>query len=92
MQDQLDWLQEFVLLHSNTSTGTNNDADAKGREFALQEVLCHNDLLCGNVLYQEPIPQQNPQGGKVFLIDYEYAAYNYRAFDLANHFSGRHDN
>mmetsp|Transcript_1084 Transcript_1084/g.2227 ORF Transcript_1084/g.2227 Transcript_1084/m.2227 type:complete len:396 (-) Transcript_1084:325-1512(-) len=87
MQDQLDWLQEFVLLHSNTSTGTNNDADAKGREFALQEVLCHNDLLCGNVLYQEPIPQQNPQGGKVFLIDYEYAAYNYRAFDLANHFS-----
>lgn len=24
----------------------------------------------------------------VHIIDYEYAAYNYRAFDIANHFSG----
>lgn len=26
----------------------------------------------------------------VHIIDYEYAAYNYRAFDIANHFSGTH--
>lgn len=25
----------------------------------------------------------------VHIIDYEYAAYNYRAFDIANHFSGK---
>ncbi|KAJ1138058.1 hypothetical protein NDU88_004449 [Pleurodeles waltl] len=43
-------------------------------------VLCHNDLLCKNVIYNET-------KGYVRFIDYEYAGYNYQAFDIANHFN-----
>lgn len=42
-------------------------------------VFCHNDLLLGNVIYTK---EQN----FVTFIDYEYAAFNYQAFDIANHF------
>ena len=41
-------------------------------------VLCHNDLLLKNFI-------KNDQG--VEIIDFEYSAYNYRAFDLVNHFN-----
>ncbi|XP_063811327.1 ethanolamine kinase 2 [Pseudophryne corroboree] len=43
-------------------------------------VLCHNDLLCKNVIYNE-------EEGYVRFIDYEYAGYNYQAYDIANHFN-----
>ncbi|XP_057669731.1 ethanolamine kinase 1 [Diorhabda carinulata] len=43
-------------------------------------VFCHNDLLLGNVIYNE-------QENKVTFIDYEYAAPNYQSFDIANHFA-----
>ncbi|CAL8318744.1 unnamed protein product [Lota lota] len=43
-------------------------------------VLCHNDLLCKNIIYQ-----QGP--GDVKFIDYEYAGYNYQAYDIGNHFN-----
>ncbi|XP_075709845.1 ethanolamine kinase 2 isoform X2 [Rhinoderma darwinii] len=43
-------------------------------------VLCHNDLLCKNVIYNE-------EEGHVRFIDYEYAGYNYQAYDIANHFN-----
>ncbi|KAF9578217.1 hypothetical protein BGW38_006104 [Lunasporangiospora selenospora] len=43
-------------------------------------VFCHNDLLYGNLIYSEPKDD-------VFFIDYEYGAYSYRAFDIANHFN-----
>ena len=41
-------------------------------------VLCHNDLLLKNFI-------KNEKG--IELIDYEYSGYNYRAFDIANHFN-----
>ena len=41
-------------------------------------VFCHNDLLSGNILYE--------QTRGMFLIDFEYSSYNYRVFDIANHF------
>ncbi|KAG8226117.1 hypothetical protein J437_LFUL006747 [Ladona fulva] len=41
-------------------------------------VFCHNDLLLGNVIYKD---------NKVTFIDYEYADYNYQAFDIGNHFN-----
>ena len=41
-------------------------------------VFCHNDLLLKNFIINEK---------DVELIDYEYSGYNYRAFDLANHFN-----
>ncbi|XP_038605133.1 ethanolamine kinase 2 isoform X1 [Tachyglossus aculeatus] len=43
-------------------------------------VLCHNDLLCKNIIYNET-------EGHVRFIDYEYADYNYQAFDIGNHFN-----
>ncbi|CAG9090725.1 unnamed protein product [Plutella xylostella] len=43
-------------------------------------VFAHNDLLLGNVIY-------NQDEGSISFIDYEYAAYNYQAFDIANHFN-----
>lgn len=46
--------------------------------FASPVVFCHNDLLSGNLI---------DQGSKVSFIDYEYGGYNYRGFDIANHFA-----
>ncbi|XP_034031763.1 ethanolamine kinase 1-like isoform X1 [Thalassophryne amazonica] len=43
-------------------------------------VLCHNDLLTKNIIY-------NQNQGTVKFIDYEYADYNYQAFDIGNHFN-----
>ncbi|MEQ2229555.1 hypothetical protein ILYODFUR_020073 [Ilyodon furcidens] len=43
-------------------------------------VLCHNDLLTKNIIY-------NSFEGTVKFIDYEYADYNYQAFDIGNHFN-----
>lgn len=43
-------------------------------------VFAHNDLLLGNVLY-------NQKEESVIFIDYEYTAPNYQAFDIVNHFT-----
>ncbi|XP_077590597.1 ethanolamine kinase 2 [Stigmatopora nigra] len=43
-------------------------------------VLCHNDLLTKNIIHDR-------ERGTVKFIDYEYAEYNYQAFDLGNHFN-----
>lgn len=45
-------------------------------------VFCHNDLLCGNILYD------HDENGvcSVNFIDFEYGNYNYRSFDIGNHF------
>ncbi|CAF0715411.1 unnamed protein product [Brachionus calyciflorus] len=40
-------------------------------------VFCHNDINVGNIL---KLPE------KLMVIDYEYGSYNYRGFDLGNHF------
>lgn len=47
-------------------------------------VFGHNDLQEGNILLQKIKSCR-----KVSLIDFEYCAYNYRAFDIANHFTER---
>ncbi|XP_061396868.1 ethanolamine kinase [Musca vetustissima] len=43
-------------------------------------VFAHNDLLLGNVVYTE-------SRQTVTFIDYEYADYNFQAFDIGNHFT-----
>ncbi|XP_072519845.1 ethanolamine kinase 1 [Salminus brasiliensis] len=43
-------------------------------------VLCHNDLLTKNIIY-------NSAEGVVKFIDYEYADFNYQAYDIGNHFN-----
>ncbi|KAG5191711.1 kinase-like domain-containing protein, partial [Tribonema minus] len=53
-------------------------------------VFCHNDLQYGNVMYTcaEDGGSGGSDGGSggLYLIDYEYASYNPRGFDVGNHF------
>ncbi|KAK7099283.1 choline/ethanolamine kinase-like [Littorina saxatilis] len=46
-------------------------------------VFCHNDLQEGNILYNSS--ESDPEK-KMTIIDWEYGNYNYRGFDLGNHF------
>ncbi|XP_004488529.1 probable ethanolamine kinase [Cicer arietinum] len=43
-------------------------------------IFAHNDLLSGNIMI-------NHEEDKLYFIDYEYASYNYRGFDIGNHFA-----
>ncbi|KAM7268790.1 hypothetical protein ACFE04_010956 [Oxalis oulophora] len=43
-------------------------------------VFAHNDLLSGNIMV-------NDQEEKLYIIDFEYGSYNYRGFDIGNHFN-----
>ncbi|KAD3067929.1 hypothetical protein E3N88_35809 [Mikania micrantha] len=43
-------------------------------------VFAHNDLLSGNVMLNE-------DEEKLYIIDFEYASYSYRGFDIGNHFN-----
>ncbi|XP_022198571.1 ethanolamine kinase 1 [Nilaparvata lugens] len=47
-------------------------------------VFCHNDLLLANVIHRNT--STTPTANAITFIDYEYAAYNYQAFDIGNHF------
>ncbi|RWS27241.1 choline/ethanolamine kinase-like protein 3 [Leptotrombidium deliense] len=59
-------------------------------------VFCHNDLQEGNILLTECQKPSNKAksnelvlkelNDRIVLIDFEYCAYNYRGFDIANHF------
>jgi len=51
----------------------------KVQEMQSPVVFCHNDLLVKNLVYDK-------EKDVINFIDYEYAAYNYQAFDIANHF------
>ncbi|XP_021494625.1 choline/ethanolamine kinase isoform X1 [Meriones unguiculatus] len=45
-------------------------------------VFCHNDIQEGNILLlSEPKNDDN-----LMLVDFEYSSYNYRGFDIGNHF------
>jgi choline/ethanolamine kinase len=44
-------------------------------------VFCHNDMQEGNILFCEKADKW-----QLIPIDFEYASYNYRGFDIANHF------
>ena len=43
------------------------------------DILCHNDLNHGNLLYDEA-------KSEVWAVDLEFAGFNHRGFDLGNHF------
>jgi ethanolamine kinase len=48
-------------------------------------VFCHNDLLHANIIYSKD-GEFGDAKECVTFIDFEYAGYNYRGFDIANHF------
>ena len=89
-------LQHCLQMVPDEDGGKNaSSAFSEGYQFGLDVVFAHNDLLSGNILLPTgadnsdlecSIPGMEPT--KVHIIDYEYAAYNYRAWDLANYFCG----
>ncbi|XP_048158136.1 LOW QUALITY PROTEIN: choline/ethanolamine kinase [Corvus hawaiiensis] len=46
-------------------------------------VFCHNDVQEGNILL---LAGREGSSDRLMLIDFEYSSYNYRGFDLGNHF------
>ncbi|KAJ3651951.1 hypothetical protein Zmor_017955 [Zophobas morio] len=50
-------------------------------------VFCHNDMQEGNILIRQDGPENNNNDDpEIVVIDFEYCSYNYRSFDIANHF------
>lgn len=49
-------------------------------------VFSHNDLHQGNILLARYSKRRPTLEERIVLIDFEYCSYNYRAYDLANHF------
>uniref|UniRef100_A0A8C8A7B6 ethanolamine kinase n=1 Tax=Otus sunia TaxID=257818 RepID=A0A8C8A7B6_9STRI len=47
-------------------------------------VFCHNDVQEGNILLLAG--REASSSDKLMLIDFEYSSYNYRGFDIGNHF------
>ncbi|XP_029471332.1 choline/ethanolamine kinase [Rhinatrema bivittatum] len=47
-------------------------------------VFCHNDVQEGNVLLLDN--RAHCPKDRLMLIDFEYSSYNYRGFDIGNHF------
>jgi thiamine kinase-like enzyme len=47
-------------------------------DYTCESVFCHNDLLPYNIILNE-------ETSLVSFIDYEYCGYNYRGFDIGNH-------
>jgi thiamine kinase-like enzyme len=71
---ELHWLQTMV------EEKMNDDKDAI--------VYCHNDLLAANILcLDQNNNDENDANTAIQLIDFEYGGFNYRAFDIANHFN-----
>lgn len=102
MSQEAIWLEntvENIKNNINLNVEGNEISDFnKGKQFGYEVVLCHNDVLSGNVLLHAPseslqnetifnkVSELDP---KITLIDYEYSCYSYRAFDIANHFCGK---
>ncbi|NP_001120148.1 choline/ethanolamine kinase [Xenopus tropicalis] len=47
-------------------------------------VFCHNDVQEGNILLLSS--RSSSPSDRLMLIDFEYSSYNYRGFDIGNHF------
>ncbi|XP_040847758.1 choline/ethanolamine kinase [Ochotona curzoniae] len=45
-------------------------------------VFCHNDIQEGNIL----LLSEPRSADSLMLVDFEYSSYNYRGFDIGNHF------
>ena len=73
--EMFDRLKQFKENNENIFYFEENILDLL-RKYQKDEttVLCHNDLVKGNLLFAD----------KFYLIDYEYAANNYKEFDLAS--------
>ena len=81
-QGDVEWLERALASHSLKAGETQDSAKNKAILLCNSVVYCHNDLLSGNLLLVT-IPGALP---RLQLIDYEYAAPNFLAYDIANFF------
>nr|XP_010333887.2 LOW QUALITY PROTEIN: ethanolamine kinase 1-like [Saimiri boliviensis boliviensis] len=65
LQEEMTWMKELQVKEPTLGSPV---------------VLCHNNLLCKNIICSE-------KQGDVQFTDYEYSGYNYLAYDIANHFN-----
>jgi len=85
LKKELPWLKSILPSELNGHgkdliQSAENEDIKKAMELLYAVVPCHNDLLSGNILYRT-------DKDDVLFIDYEYASYSYRGFDIANHFN-----
>ncbi|KAH7694276.1 CBN-CKA-2 protein [Aphelenchoides avenae] len=72
-------LQEGNILLPKASSGNI-------RMPSLSDDGMFNNTSMNNSLAPSPLSAFNPMDSRLVLIDFEYASYNYRGFDFANHF------
>ncbi|CAM9334996.1 unnamed protein product [Ectocarpus sp. 4 AP-2014] len=83
--EEVEWLRQKLCREPDgadngaSATSVSSAAEKRANRFLSEVVLCHNDLLSGNVLHANG-------WDRVQVIDFEYSGYNPRAFDIANHF------
>lgn len=101
LHEILQWKMEDYDPNSSTVSYADEDSYefligmstdfARGMLYGLEQTLCHNDMLSGNILKDSSynsISSHEVGSSIVHLIDYEYADYSYRGYDIANHFFG----
>ncbi|KAH9947707.1 kinase-like protein [Amylocystis lapponica] len=70
-----EWAKYTQWLHEN-----------EARAGASRRVFSHNDAQYGNLLRLKTLKDGLPEHRQVIVVDFEYAAPNAAAFDIANHF------
>ncbi|XP_032775723.1 choline/ethanolamine kinase [Strigops habroptila] len=86
---ELTFPQEEQLKKFNQLKMYNLEAEMRSLRDLLEStpspvVFCHNDVQEGNVLLLAG--REASSSDKLMLIDFEYSSYNYRGFDIGNHF------
>ncbi|XP_061677764.1 choline kinase alpha isoform X3 [Syngnathoides biaculeatus] len=86
---RLNFTRESHLRHFNSLLSYNLPEEMDWLKSLLDSthspvVFCHNDCQEGNILLLKGRHQSEKQ--KLMLIDFEYSSYNYRGFDIGNHF------
>ncbi|XP_033018766.1 choline/ethanolamine kinase [Lacerta agilis] len=86
---ELTFPQEAQLQKLNKLKAYNLEAEMCSLRELLEStqspvVFCHNDVQEGNILLLAG--REAAASDRLMLIDFEYSSYNYRGFDIANHF------
>ncbi|KAK2519373.1 Chkb [Columba livia] len=85
---ELTFAEEAQLMKFNHLKTYNLQEEMKSLRELLEAtpspvVFCHNDVQEGNILL---LAGHEDSSDKLMLIDFEYSSYNYRGFDIGNHF------
>uniref|UniRef100_A0ABM5GLD7 ethanolamine kinase n=1 Tax=Pogona vitticeps TaxID=103695 RepID=A0ABM5GLD7_9SAUR len=86
---ELTFPQEAQLRKLNRLKAYDLEAEMRSLRVLLEAtaspvVFCHNDVQEGNILLLAG--REDASCDRLMLIDFEYSSYNYRGFDIANHF------